>query len=213
MMRTNRAYIQLSLFIIVTFLLGCETEPEVSPNEMASIYFGLYDHTRCFERSDGSIESWEISAFVQSEDYWQYHIKAMSNGFGVQERSLSLRASARGLTLESWNDCASSCFTPQEPIHMFTHPVYARERTETDVKVTHRVGEAMDETDENHVFDVGNSREINALGGFEEGWDVQWIRTRGDDILTNTLVLVPQKGVVGWTDQTGIELTQIECTE
>jgi hypothetical protein len=213
MMRNNLAYIQLILFIFVTSLLGCETEPEVSPNETASMYFGLYEHTRCFERSDGSTESWAISVFVQSEDYWQYHIKAMSNGFGVQERSLSLRASASGLTLESWNDCASSCFRPQVPIHMFSQPIYARERTETEVRVTHRMGEALAETDENHVFDVGDARQISTLDGSEEGWDVQWIRTRGDDILTNTLVFIPQKGVIGWTDQTGIELTQIECTE
>lgn len=213
MMCKNLFCFQLILLTLVPFKLGCEPESEISPNESAANYFGLYNHTRCFERSDGSTESWDISAFVQSEDYWQYQIKAMSNGFGVQERSLSLRVNSGAMALESWNDCASTCFTPQQPIHMFAHPVYARERTETVVRVTQRVGDTLEETEENHVFYVGDSREISTLDGSEEGWDVQWIRTRGDDILTNTLVLVPQKGVVGWTDQTGIELTQIECTE
>jgi hypothetical protein len=212
-MSKHLTFFPMLLLVSLGMVWGCETEPTLSPNKTAALYFGLSDHTRCFERSDGVLESWAITTFVESDDYWQYQITATSNGFTVQERSLSLRVTSTGLYLESWNDCSSSCLQPQVPIEMFSHPVYARDRLETDVSVEYRLGDERETVDETHVFHVGDAREISTLEGSQEGWDVQWIRTRGDDILTHTLVFVPQVGLVGWTDQAGIELTQIECTE
>ena len=150
---------------------------------------------------------------VRDENYWQYLVTATSNGFVKQERSLSLYVKPDGLFLESWHDCASSCLKPDSIIAMWSRPIYERERNENSVSVTETLGTYSEDHDETHVFFVSESKEISVLGGFEEGYDIQWIRTRGDDISTNTLTFVPQRGLVAWVDDTGTELTLIECTE
>ena len=205
--------LKIFLNFILLFSIGCQTEPEMSPLEASSTYFGLSNETRCFERNDGVLENWDIKTMVQGEAYWQYLITATSNGFVTQDRSLTLRVKTDGLFLESWHDCSSSCLKPEPIVQMWSNPIYARERNESVVKVNETLGAISEEYDETHVFFVGESKEISVLGGSEEGFDIQWIRTRGDDISTNTLTFVPQRGLVAWVDDTGTELTLIECTE
>ena len=96
---------------------------------------------------------------------------------------------------------------------MWSHPIYARERNEIAVVTSEQNGAATSTHDESHVFFVGDDKEISVLDGSEKGFDIQWIRTRGDDISTQTLSFVPNKGVVSWVDNNGETLTLVECRE
>ena len=192
-------------------MAACSGTEPVDPLQEAATYFGLEEGQRCYETSDGQQETWDTTLFTQTDTYWQFQTISRTGGFTIQNRSLSLRVTDSGLALVAMNDCSNTCRHQRK--YRGSRPIYARERNETAVVTTEQSGAMTNTHDEVHVFFVGEIKEISMLEGSEEGFDIQWIRTRGDDISTQTLSFVPNKGVVSWVDNNGETLTLVECRE
>ena len=182
--------------------------------QLAADYYGLADgEKRCFSRSDGATEEWTVTKYTETDSTWQYQVQAETDGFVVQDRTLKLDATAEGLFLYAWNDCKNSCLTPNEPIKILGNPVYARDRFEVESTIEELSGVLKEEVTETHVFFASEEKPINTLKGLQDGYDIQWTRTRDEEIWSHTLVFVGGEGFIGWTDSNGVILTQVECSE
>ena len=181
---------------------------------MAVDYYGLADGVkRCFSRSDGATEEWVLTKYTETDSTLQYQVQAETEGFVVQDRTLTLNVTTDGLFLASWNDCKSTCLTPAEPIKILGNPVYARDRFEVEATIEQLSGVLTEEVKETHLFFASEKKPINTLTGLKDGYDIQWTRTRDEEVWSHTLVFIGNDGFIGWTDSNGLELTQVECSE
>lgn len=195
------------LLALVLLACACGPAKKDPTGEDGAKYLGFVAGKTLTYAVDESSESHEHKASsVASEDGVTVDMIAKDGGgFVVEDRSFTLEITAETASLVRFSDCINPCGTPKKKLPFLDWPLEAGASydTTTTVALTNN-GEDAGEEEQTHTIVVGDPESVTVpAGSFDEAFAVTWTITRGEDVQTHVLSVVPDHGIVRWETADG----------
>ncbi|MCP4500607.1 MAG: hypothetical protein GY822_11665 [Deltaproteobacteria bacterium] len=188
-----------------SFAMACVEGPTALEG---AAYFGLSDGAEhSYIRSNGLTEIHSYERVSETEEEEVFERIARSGGFIVDDRTLTLEATADGLYITRLHDCVTLCGELSKDLLLFNWPIDDNVTLEQSIDVTvtrNNVDEGAHTED--HRVVIGSEEERSINGTTYLGFDALWTRTIDDDVQSARLFVVPEVGIASLEGFDGVTL-------